>query len=153
MFVKVPKILQNFFPKIVWRHKTHEKKIWLTFDDGPDEKTTNLILEILKKLNIKATFFLIGKKIRENPELFQEIIKQGHVVANHSYSHRNGWLVSTKSYLQDIEKCQKFMPKNSLFRPPYGKISRKQLKELKNVHYGERFLLLAIHSSDFHNSF
>jgi len=54
LFVKVPKILQNFFPKIVWRHKTHEKKIWLTFDDGPDEKTTNLILEILKKLNIKA---------------------------------------------------------------------------------------------------
>ena len=131
MLVKTRWFLRILFPSIIWRKKNKNNNIWLTFDDGPCPEATPIILNALMKENIKATFFLIGKKIRENPELFQEIIKQGHVVANHSYSHKNGWLVSSKSYLQDVEKCQNFMPKNSLFRPPYGKISPKQLKKLK----------------------
>ena len=111
MLVKTPCFLRILYPSVIWRKKNENNNVWLTFDDGPCPIATPIILKALMKENIKATFFLIGKNIRENPELFQEIIKQGHVVANHSYSHRNGWLVSTKSYLQDIEKCQKFMPK------------------------------------------
>lgn len=132
MFVKSSKIARYLFPSLVWKKKKEkEKKVWLTFDDGPDPLTTPLILSILKKKKIKATFFLIGKKIEEFPELFDDIKKEGHAIGNHSYSHKNGWLTSNRSYVEDFYKCQKFMPKNILFRPPYGKINFWQIRKLK----------------------
>ena len=97
MFTKVPNFIQRFFPNIIWKKTTDEKKIWLTFDDGPEEEVTEFILETLKKLNIKASFFLIGKNIQEFPELTKEIIKEGHIVGNHSFSHLNGFKSKMKN--------------------------------------------------------
>ena len=131
MLLNTPEFLKYFFPSLVWRKETSKKKIWLTFDDGPSEETTPFILNILKKENIKATFFLIGKKIEKHPHLFKQIILDGHIIGNHSYSHQNGWLCTTSSYLNDIQKCQKLMPQNYLFRPPYGKISPFQIRKIK----------------------
>jgi len=62
LFVKTPKILSKLFPSLIWKIQTKKKEVWLTFDDGPDEKTTPLILSILEKLNIKATFFFNWKR-------------------------------------------------------------------------------------------
>ena len=131
MFVKTPKFIQNLFPSLVWRKENSEKNIWLTFDDGPIPEITPFILQTLKDEDIKATFFLIGEQIETHPDLFQSILKDGHLIANHSYSHKNGWISFNNTYLKDVEKCQEKMPKNTLFRPPYGKISPLQLKELK----------------------
>lgn len=131
MLVKTPWFLRVLYPSIIWRKNNKNNCIWLTFDDGPCPKATPIILKALMQENIKATFFLVGEKIHKYPELYHDIINQGHAIGNHSYSHKNGWLVAAKNYLKDIEKCQEFMPKNSLFRPPYGKISSKQLKVLK----------------------
>ena len=75
MFVKTPKIVQHVFPSIIWKKKTTKKKIWLTFDDGPDKKITVFLLNLLKKLKIHATFFLIGEQIVKYPELTKKIIK------------------------------------------------------------------------------
>lgn len=130
MFVKTPKIVQHVFPSIIWRKKTTKKKIWLTFDDGPDKKITVFLLNLLKKLKIHATFFLIGEQIVKYPELTKKIIEDGHVIGNHSYSHLNGLLTSNKTYYNDIDRAQKIVNSN-IFRPPYGKISPIQLRTLK----------------------
>ena len=141
MFTKVPNFIQRFFPNIIWKKKTDEKKIWLTFDDGPEEEVTEFILETLKKFNIKASFFLIGKKIQEFPELTKEIIKEGHIVGNHSFSHLNGFKSKNEEYIYDIELGQKLINeklvemgitnKIKIFRPPYGRILPQQIKRLK----------------------
>ena len=141
MFTKVPNFIQRFFPNIIWKNKTDEKKIWLTFDDGPEEEVTEFILETLKKFNIKASFFLIGKKIQEFPELTKEIIKEGHIVGNHSFSHLNGFKSKNEEYIYDIELGQKLINeklvemgitnKIKIFRPPYGRILPQQIKSLK----------------------
>ena len=141
MFTKVPNFIQRFFPNIIWKKTTDEKKIWLTFDDGPEEEVTEFILKTLKKLNIKASFFLIGKNIQAFPELTKAIIKEGHVVGNHSFSHLNGFKSKNEEYIYDIELGQKLINeklvemgktnKIKIFRPPYGRILPQQIKRLK----------------------
>ena len=149
MFVTTPKFIQAFFPSLVWRKETLDKEIWLTFDDGPTPEVTPWILSILKKENVKATFFLVGQQIEEFPELVVTIIKDGHTIANHSYSHKNGWLTNKEKYLEDIENCQVLIPNNKLFRPPYGKITKAQIAALKGRY---KIILWDVLSYDFKQS-
>lgn len=131
MFVKTPKIFFKLFPSIIWKKNTDEKKLWLTFDDGPCLKTTPLILSILNDLEIKATFFLVGQNIEKFPELTNEIIKSGHIVGNHTYSHKDGFITNNTIYFKDIEKNNKIENKAMIFRPPYGRITFTQIKYLR----------------------
>ena len=146
MFVKTPKFIRFFFPSLIWEKENTKNEIWLTFDDGPSAEATPFILKILKELNIKATFFLIGKEIENNINLYNNIIANGHLVANHSYSHKNGYLCNNLTYFNDIAKCQKLIPNNKLFRPPYGKISPLQIKYLKKKY---KLILWDVLSWDF----
>ena len=146
MFVTTPNFIQALFPSLVWRKETLDKEIWLTFDDGPTPNVTPWILSVLKKENVKATFFLVGQQIEEFPELVGSIIKGGHTIANHSYSHKNGWLTNKEKYLEDIENCQALMPNNKLFRPPYGKITKAQIAVLKEKY---KLILWDVLSYDF----
>ena len=146
MFAKTPKFIQLLFPKLVWRKDSLSKEIWLTFDDGPYPEVTPFILSILKKENVKATFFLVGQQIEKFPDLTERIIKNGHLIANHSYSHKNGWFTSKENYLNDIESCQRLMPDNKLFRPPYGKITKTQITSLKEKY---KIILWDVLSYDF----
>ena len=140
MFVKTPSFLQKIFPSLIWKNKTREKKIWLTFDDGPEEEVTEFILLTLKKLEIRATFFLTGEQIKKYPELTKQIIEAGHIVGNHSFSHLDGFKTKKEKYIYDIELCQKLInekivemgmsKKSRIFRPPYGRILPKQIKLL-----------------------
>ena len=122
LFVKTPLFIQNFFSSILFRKKTTLKQVFLTFDDGPTEVFTHWILKLLGNLNIKATFFCVGKHAQQNPNIISDILKRGHRIGNHTYSHKNAFFSSTKSYLNDIEKCNDLLGKTDLFRPPYGKI-------------------------------
>ena len=131
MFVKTPKFIQKLFPSITWRKENDQNNIWLTFDDGPHQESTPFILNVLKEEQVKATFFLVGEQMEKHPELLNQIISEGHKVANHSYSHKNGWLSNNSTYFNDIEKWQQLIPENKLFRPPYGKISPLQISNLK----------------------
>lgn len=146
MFATTPKFIQALFPSLVWRKETLNKEIWLTFDDGPEPDVTPWILSVLKKENITATFFLVGEQIEEFPELVGAIIKEGHTIANHSYSHKNGWLCTKEKYIADIEKCQELMPNNKLYRPPYGKITKAQITLLKEKY---KIILWDVLSWDF----
>ncbi|MFO7744453.1 MAG: polysaccharide deacetylase family protein [Psychroflexus sp.] len=129
--------LKQIFPKRVWNISTQNQEMFLTFDDGPIPEVTPWVLDKLKKHKAKATFFCIGDNIRKHPELFKQIIAEGHAVGNHTFRHINGWKTSTKDYLEDVKLCQDEIKSNSieshLFRPPYGKCTSAQAKAiLKN---------------------
>jgi peptidoglycan/xylan/chitin deacetylase (PgdA/CDA1 family) len=101
------------------------KKIAITFDDGPHEMTV-LVLNVLRQYNIKAAFFCIGKNIETHPEIFKKIIEDGHLVGNHSYSHARFFdFYRKKQVIAEIEKTDALITsflgkKTTLFRPPYG---------------------------------
>lgn len=132
-FVKIPKIAQYIFPDMIWGIPIKEKVIFLTFDDGPESASTPIILSILKKHHAKATFFCTGEKAEKQPQLIGQIIKDGHSVGNHSYSHNKKNILNTNEFINDIDKCGEVFQSN-LFRPPYGKINRKQRNAVKNTY-------------------
>ena len=146
MIIKTPNFIRFFFPSLIWHKKNLTNSIWLTFDDGPSEEATPFILNVLKEENIKATFFLVGEQIEKNPLLIKKIMADGHKVANHSFSHKNGWMTKNSNYFDDIEKCQKLLPKNKLFRPPYGKLNPIQINYLKKKY---KIILWDVLSWDF----
>ena len=130
MFVKTPSIAKYLFPSLVWKKNTDQKKIWITFDDGPDEKVTPYLINVLAGFNIKATFFVIGNQAKKHPELVKLIINSGHKIGNHSFSHLNGFSTDNNKYLEDVEQAKKYID-SDIFRPPYGKITPLQIKNLK----------------------
>lgn len=127
--IRAPRILQLYYNECLWKVKTTEKKIYLTFDDGPVPGPTDFVLDTLAQYNAKATFFCIGQRVEQQPELYQQLIDAGHAVGNHSYTHLNGWKTNSKKYLSDIRKASEVID-SKLFRPPYGRISKFQLHNL-----------------------
>lgn len=130
MFVKTPSLTKYLFPSLVWKKNTDQKKIWITFDDGPNEKVTPYLINVLEKFDIKATFFIIGNQAKKYPELVKLIINNGHKIGNHSFSHLNGFSTNNNKYLEDVEQAKKYID-SDIFRPPYGKITPFQIKNLK----------------------
>ena len=116
----------NFHVKANCGNPLETKKIiTLTFDDGPNENTLP-VLDVLKKHNVKATFFCIGKNIEKHPEILKRIVDEGHIVGNHSYSHSNVFDFYRKDrVIGEIQKTDALIEsisgkKVQLFRPPYG---------------------------------
>jgi len=132
---RFPKWLRWMYPGAIfdYSHKG-EKSIYLTFDDGPNPEITEYILNVLAQYDAKATFFCLGQQVEKHPELFQEITAQGHTVGHHSYTHPNGWWSINKRYLADVDKAAKIIP-SKLFRPPYGRLSFGQNRQLKKRGY------------------
>lgn len=131
-------IRSNYFVKSYWKSKTNDKKIALTFDDGPTPITVE-VLDILKKHNVKATFFCIGTQIEKHPEIFKRIISESHLVGNHSYSHNKGiGFFSTKNVLEEITKndlvIERYLGKKTLlFRPPFGVTNPRIARAIKQT--------------------
>lgn len=146
--VKVPRLLQFIYPTCLWRIKTEEKKIYLTFDDGPHPSITPFVLEELQKVNASATFFCVGNNVEKYPDTFQQILAAGHSVGNHTFSHLDGWRTPDAQYLRDISKAAEFID-SRLFRPPYGRITRFQIKTLSGHHLQMRPVMWHILSGDF----
>ena len=132
-------LFEILFPKYIWRIKTSEKKIFLTFDDGPIPEITEWVLYQLDRYSAKATFFCVGENIERNPEIFQKIFKNGHTIGNHTYNHLKGWETENEVYLNNFNFCQKALENTSqnstkLFRPPYGRIKKSQANEILKTH-------------------
>lgn len=130
-FIKTPEILKRLYPRQVWSFPETQKKIYLTFDDGPTPSITDWTLKELKKFGAKATFFLVGQNAERHPEMVAAIRKEGHVVGNHTYKHLNGWSTSNNAYIKDILKCDEIVA-SKLFRPPYGRITKSQTSIMLN---------------------
>jgi peptidoglycan/xylan/chitin deacetylase (PgdA/CDA1 family) len=106
LFAHIPKWLQGLLPGLVWRVRTKEKELYLTFDDGPTPEITEWTLDLLKKYGAKATFFCLGRNCVAYPLLFQKITAAGHRIGNHSFDHKKGWKTSTHHYVQNILKAE-----------------------------------------------
>ncbi|HUH32451.1 MAG TPA: polysaccharide deacetylase family protein, partial [Daejeonella sp.] len=128
---KSPFWLQWFYPSAIWHKSRKEKSIYLTFDDGPIPVVTPFVLNTLKSFNAKATFFCIGDNVKKHPEIYQQVLDEGHSVGNHTYNHLKGWNTDDVIYLENVSECAKLV-KSNLFRPPYGRASRSQISNLKS---------------------
>lgn len=115
-----------------------EKRVALTFDDGPDETFTPLVLDELNKAGVKATFFVVGNRIEANPDIIQRIVNEGHAVGNHSYSHPNYLKLSDEEFRKEIDTTDKLIQtyighRPSLVRPPYGGVTENQINWLASM--------------------
>lgn len=136
-FITAPRWLRWLHPGLTWdiHAEADEKILYLTFDDGPHPIATPFVLDELKRYNAKATFFCIGKNVVEFPDVYQRVLDEGHAVGNHTYHHLNGWKVKDKAYIDDILKAGEVID-STLFRPPYGRITRFQAKVLSGTRPG-----------------
>ena len=123
------------------------KRVFLTFDDGPTKEVTPKVLDILKKYNIKATFFVLGSRVKENPDIVKRAYQEGHYIANHSYSHKYSSIYkSANNVLDEYNKTENAIRdaigdadySSNLFRfpggsygGPYEKVKKKARKQLK----------------------
>ena len=151
-WIKTQPLIKILFPKYVWSLANIEKKVYLTFDDGPIPEITEWVLSELKRYDFKATFFCIGDNIGKHPEIFKKIIASGHQVGNHTFNHLNGWKTPTAAYIQNIEKCgdeiaRTSSKKSKLFRPPYGKIKFSQASLARKSGY--KIIMWDVLSADF----
>ena len=124
-----PAIIEYLFSGRMWRMPSADKSLYLTFDDGPHPRITNNVLDQLAQYNAKATFFCIGHRVEEYRGTYNRILQEGHAVGNHTHSHFNGWKTDTDQYLADVHQAAGVID-STLFRPPYGRVSAKQLKQI-----------------------
>ena len=98
LLVKTPILIMKLFPELIWhfssRKESQQKKVFLTFDDGPTPEVTPWVLDCMKEYNARGTFFCLGRNVEKNPEIYNRILDGGHAVGNHTYSHLKGWKTS-----------------------------------------------------------
>lgn len=174
--IKTHSILKKIFSNYVWDIPNNEKKVYLTFDDGPTPEITQWTLNLLENYNAKATFFCIGGNVKKYPEIFKNVILKNHSIGNHTFNHLNGWKTSTVDYIENVKiaenrlqkaheffKIEKKIIKNGslkpvdlnlksamLFRPPYGKIKPSQSKILRKLGY--KIIMWDVISYDFNTT-
>src|SRR5688572_1798409 len=98
--------MKKLLPGYTWHRDVAEKKLYLTFDDGPIPEVTPFVLEQLAKYKAKATFFCVGDNLEKYPEIAKQTLAGGHKLANHTYNHLKGWQTSLDAYLQNVQLCQ-----------------------------------------------
>jgi len=134
-------IRSDFYLKSMCHGINGEKEIALTFDDGPHETGTPLILDILKKQNVKATFFIIGNLAERYPDIIRRIDEEGHILGGHSYSHHFFFdLFTAEKIKQELTKTEDIIEKITgkkihYFRPPYGVTNPVVAKAVKWMNY------------------
>jgi peptidoglycan/xylan/chitin deacetylase (PgdA/CDA1 family) len=142
----VPRIIQKLFPRRVWQIATDQKITYISFDDGPHERITPMVLQLLEKYGALATFFCIGDRVNKHPECFEQIKLAGHAIGNHTHHHVNGWKTDLKAYVEDVQKAAALID-SKLFRPPYGRITSDQFRQLENG--GFKTIMWTILSGDY----
>ncbi|MBI3882776.1 MAG: polysaccharide deacetylase family protein [Sphingobacteriales bacterium] len=147
-FTKAPWFLKIIYMNCIWQMQGNKKALYLSFDDGPHPLITPFVLDELKKYGAKATFFCIGKNVLEHNTIYSRIIAEGHKVGNHTQNHLNGWKTEDEIYLNDIAEAKKCID-SELFRPPYGKITKFQLKQLATPRFQLKSVMWSVLSGDF----
>ena len=147
-FIKTPVWLQMLFPTRVWEMSRVEKKIYLSFDDGPHPIETTFVLDELKRYNAKASFFCIGENVKKYPEVYKRIIEDGHAIGNHTNRHLNGKKTKDSIYINDVNEAASIIDSN-LFRPPYGQLKSFQAKILTTLTRPYKIIMWTVLSGDF----
>lgn len=149
----VPK--QDTDADIYRNNENKQMKIALTFDDGPHPRYTPQILEILDEYKIKATFFVVGINAQNYPDTMESVIKKGHEIGNHTYSHPHVSCLNPKTLKDEVEKCESTIYgltdyKTKLFRPPEGMIDADVRSVLRSLDY--KVILWDIDTLDWANT-
>lgn len=142
---KTPRLLQALMPAYTWRVPTRARRLYLTFDDGPIPELTPWVLDVLRPFGAKATFFCVGENVVKHPEVFQQILSEGHSVGNHTFNHLNGSKTEPLRYLHNVRRCARVVP-SPFFRPPYGRLRAPQRAFLKR-HF--RIIMWDVLSGDY----
>jgi peptidoglycan-N-acetylglucosamine deacetylase len=143
--VVTPEFLKFLFPQYIWEIGVNTKTIFLTFDDGPEPEVTLRVLALLASYNAKATFFQTGFKALKYPEISKMILENGHAIGNHGFNHLSGFTTSNNDYLKNCRSGAK-ITKSKLYRPPYGRITPKQAK---NISLFQKIIMWGIASKDY----
>lgn len=111
------------------------RDIALTFDDGPDPEQTTALLDLLKSLDIRGTFFVQGNRAETSPKLIERIVAEGHTLGHHSWSHGEPRETSARELVDEIQRTRRLLERiagvsSNLFRPPKGKLSVEKFREL-----------------------
>ncbi|MFI5163296.1 MAG: polysaccharide deacetylase family protein [Sphingobacteriales bacterium] len=146
--VKTPWLVKKLYPSLLWNNPRAQNRIYVTFDDGPIPIVTPFVLNILKKHHAKATFFCIGDNVNKHPDIFEQVKNAGHAIGNHTYNHLKGWKTDDKTYLDNFLKADELLHTN-LFRPPYGRIKRSQIKLLQQAKPDLKIVMWDILSRDY----
>ena len=154
---KTPGLLKRIYPSCIWNLPRENQSMYLTFDDGPHPEATPFVLDTLRQYNAKGTFFCIGKNVVAHPDIYKRILNEGHTTGNHTYNHLNGWKTSDQEYIKNIGEARKYID-SKLFRPPYGRITKFQIRLLtasENVKQKTVFKIIMwdVLSGDFDISF
>jgi len=126
--------------RVFWRAATAESKIALTFDDGPQATFTPQLLDILKQFAVPATFFLIGKHIEANFDLAQHIVRAGHEVGNHTFTHTLLLKLDDEQIIEEVNRTDNLLRRLDgaeprFLRPPMGLFSRRVLDIIEQTGY------------------
>jgi len=118
----------SFYAPVVYRGCSGRNAVAITFDDGPDPLTTPVLLNLLKRRGVTATFFVIGENVRNHPELAESIVRHGHLIGNHSFRHSTRiFFKSVPAVIEDIEATQVVLRQCGIrplvYRPPVGIVS------------------------------
>lgn len=131
---------QKYSGSFIFQGSTAERRIALTFDDAPDTVYTPQVLDILKRYQVKATFFVVGYRASLHPDTVRRIVREGHVVGNHSYGHSQLKKLPRSKFIQEVEKAERVLAplagyKPRLIRPPYGAVNDEELAWLADQGY------------------
>ncbi|HEX2493928.1 MAG TPA: polysaccharide deacetylase family protein [Steroidobacter sp.] len=115
--------------------------IYLTFDDGPDPQWTPRILDLLSAADARATFFVIGEFVRRRPELARRIVREGHALGNHTYSHKHPWAIMSRTARAEVRNgagavCDAVGTAPAYFRPPHGRRRASMIQEARRLGEG-----------------
>jgi len=152
IYILIPEIWFRFIsPKVLRRVKASSKAIFFTFDDGPHPVYTLQILDILEKNNVKATFFFLGKKVKESPEIVKLVKLKGHSVGSHGYSHRPIWILPPNKVREEFGRTDEIIfsilgERPQYVRPPWGGFNLSLVKFVRND--GRIFVLWSLDSRD-----
>jgi peptidoglycan/xylan/chitin deacetylase (PgdA/CDA1 family) len=147
-WVRLPGFIKALYSDAVWRFSETDRVVYLTFDDGPIPEITPWVLDLLKRENIRATFFCVGENVMKYPDVYRQILDDGHSVGNHTFNHWQGLKHDNKAFFANIEKTKQYI-KSDLFRPPHGWLKKSQYNYLKNEY---RIIMWDVISCDYNSS-
>ncbi len=138
----------------IYRIKTKEKKVAITFDDGPSPVWTPLILDELKKAGVKATFFMIGHHVQKYPEVAKRVVQEGHSIGNHGYAHTVILYYTPAEIEEEIKYTEHVIREitgysTNIFRPPKAWVSPVLKEKIKSMGY--EIILWSLNSKDWVN--
>jgi len=128
--IRLPQFLKIFFPGALWTGPAAGNQVYLTFDDGPVPEVTPWVLNLLREEGIKACFFCVGENVMRYPDIYRQILDEGHLTGNHTYNHLQGLKTRTRHFLENIDQAAGFVD-SPFFRPPHGLLKISQYKQLR----------------------